>query len=105
MTSPTSFDNGSHDASLRYDRDGDIVRLAVKHMTVGETRNLLVGLWACFDEDVRIDVIRELSHYTDNPFSPLAPLALTIRQVRHDSEHDDDGATGDIRVFVRERPL
>lgn len=89
------------DAALHYDRFGDDIRLRCRSMTDVETRCLIAGLWAGLDPETRLDIIRELSHYTDNPFSPMAPIALTVRQAAHDSAATDLPVTIDVTRFMR----
>lgn len=89
------------DAALHYDRFGDDIRVRCRSMTDTETRCLIAGLWAGLEPATRLDVIRELSHYTDNPFSPMAPIALTVRQGVYDSEATDLPVTIDVTRFMR----
>jgi len=54
-------------ASLRYEREGNLLRVRTRSLNNHETREVLVGIWLRLDEDDRADFIRELQYYHANP--------------------------------------
>ncbi len=63
---------------VRYERQDDLIRLTIKNASNHELREVLVGLWARLSSEDRIDHIRELYSYQDDPVSWLSPVAAAI---------------------------
>lgn len=66
-------------ALLHYERDGDLLRLTITRMTNHELREIMVGLWCRLAKDDRLDHIRELRSYFNDPGAWLSPVAAAIK--------------------------
>lgn len=75
---------------LRYEREGELIRLALTNLTNHELREVLVGLWARLDEADRLDHIKGLIHYAIGEGAWLSPIAGAV--------HSDPGEAGVIDV-------
>lgn len=63
---------------IRYERDGENMRLTLKNVTNHELREVLVGLWGRMSPADRADHIRELTVYHNETDSWVSPVAAGI---------------------------
>ena len=63
---------------IRYEREGDLIRLTFTNVTNHELREVLVGLWARLEPPDRIDHIQGLLHYANADDAWLSPVAAAI---------------------------
>jgi hypothetical protein len=64
---------------IRYERQGDTVRLTLTNVTNHELREVLVGLWCRLDRADRLDHLRELLHDAHDADAWLSPVAAAIK--------------------------
>jgi hypothetical protein len=66
-------------ALVYYERDGDVLRLKLTNISNHELREVMVGLWCRLQKDDRLDHIRELRSYFNDPGAWLSPVAAAIK--------------------------
>ena len=65
---------------IRYERQGDMVRLTLTNVTNHELREVLIGLWTWLDAEDRADHIEGLRHYLTDPDAFLSPVAAALKR-------------------------
>lgn len=93
------FLEGEPDADgplLRYERRGGVVRLTARRLSTHELREVLTGLWRRLDAADRVDHIRALLHYQNDPTSRLSPVAGAL------AFGDGDDKAIDVDRLIRE---
>lgn len=64
---------------IRYERQGDLVRLTLKNVTNHELREVLIGLWCRLNAEDRTDHQIALYHYSKIADAYLSPVAAAIK--------------------------
>lgn len=79
---------------LRYERDGDNLRLTLTNVSNHEIREIMIGLWGRLKPADRVDHIRELATYATETDSWVSPVAAAIMK-----NSDDDGIV-DLKALI-----